>query len=232
MTIRVAAIDDDRMLLGGLRLWLGPIPDVDLVLTAASVAAYVESGCAADVALLDLNLRDDSDPADNVRTLPATGARALVVSTIPEPAAVLATVGAGAAGYVSKDQDLDVLLAAIREVAAGGFVISPELAFVLSRDTRPGRSQLSPQERAVLTATPPGRRSRHRRAVRESPTGPRRNTSNASNASMPRPAVRSRPSSISPTACGRTAGISPRQREPRAARRAPTAADPHHSPHR
>ena len=231
MTIRVAAIDDDRMLLGGLRLWLGPTPDVDLVLTAASVAAYVESGCAADVALLDLNLRDDSDPADNVRALLATGARALVVSTIPEPAAVLATVGAGAAGYVTKDQDLDVLLAAIREVAAGGFVISPELAFVLSRDTRPGRSQLSPQERAVLTAYASGATlaaSARRAGVAYGTAKYYLERVKRKWAEAGRPTY----TSISPTGCGKTAGISPRQREPRAARRAPTAADPHHSPHR
>ncbi len=35
---------------------------------------------------------------------------------------------------------------------AGGSTLSPELAFVISRDTRPDRPQLSPQERLVLTS--------------------------------------------------------------------------------
>ena len=99
----------------------------------------------------DLNLRDHSLPADNVERLLDTGARVLVVSVIPDPDHVLATVEAGASGYITKDHDLPALVAAIREVAAGGSVITPELAFMLSQDQRPERPRLSPQERAVLT---------------------------------------------------------------------------------
>ncbi len=152
--ITVAAIDDDRMLLGGLESWLRPIDDIDLQTMTTTVAAYLDSvtGPPPDVVLLDLNLRDHSSPANNVATVLATGSRVLVVSTIPDADAVLATIEAGACGYITKDQDLEVLVAAIRDVAQGKSVVSPELAFVLSRDARPNRPQLSPQERVVLTA--------------------------------------------------------------------------------
>ncbi len=152
--IRVAAIDDDRMLLGGLQSWLAPVADVDLVAGVTSVAAYLDEYAdqRVDVALLDLNLRDQSQPADNVAQVLATGARVLIVSTIPDANAVLTTLEAGASGYLTKDQDLDTLLAAIRDIAAGRSVVSPELAFLISRDSRPGRPHLSPQEQAVLTA--------------------------------------------------------------------------------
>ncbi len=152
--ITVAAIDDDRMLLGGLESWLRPIDDIDLQTMTTTVAAYLDSvtGTPPDVVLLDLNLRDHSSPANNVATVLATGSRVLVVSTIPDADAVLATIEAGACGYITKDQDLEVLVAAIRDVAQGKSVVSPELAFVLSRDARPNRPQLSPQERVVLTA--------------------------------------------------------------------------------
>ncbi|WP_223201185.1 hypothetical protein [Micromonospora sp. M42] len=76
----------------------------------------------------------------------------LVVSAVPDADGVLATIGAGAAGYLTKSHPLDVLVEAVREVASGGSAISPELAFVLSRDARADRPRLSPQERAVLTA--------------------------------------------------------------------------------
>ena len=156
--ITVAAIDDDRMLLGGLESWLRPIDDIDLQTMTTTVAAYLDSvtGTPPDVVLLDLNLRDHSSPADNVATVLATGSRVLVVSTIPDADAVLATIEAGACGYITKDQDLEVLVAAIRDVAQGKSVVSPELAFVLSRDARPNRPQLSPQERVVLTASASG----------------------------------------------------------------------------
>lgn len=151
--IRVAAVDDDKMLLGGLQSWLAPINDIELVSSATTVEAHLRSNTTGqvDVVLLDLNLRDGSCPADNVAAILATGVRVLVVSTIPDAEGVLSTIEAGAAGYITKDKELDVLVEAIRDVAAGRSAVSPELAFVLSRDQRPGRPQLSSQERAVLT---------------------------------------------------------------------------------
>lgn len=148
--IRVAAIDDDRMLLSGFEAWLAPVDGIDLVAIAATVQEYLALKASVDVILLDLNLRDGSRPDTNVRRLLETGAAVLVISTIPDAEHVLATVEAGAAGYVTKDNDLPALIDAVREVAAGGVAISPELAFVLSTDRRPGRPQLSPQESLVL----------------------------------------------------------------------------------
>lgn len=151
--ITVAAIDDDRMLLGGLQSWLEPIEDMQFTSACTSVELHLQTAAAAipDVVLLDLNLRDGSSPAANVATVLSTGSRVLVVSTIPDAEGVLATIEAGASGYITKDKDLDTLLEAIREVAAGRSAVSPELAFVLSRDARPGRPQLSRQERVVLS---------------------------------------------------------------------------------
>ena len=149
--ITVAAIDDDRMLLQGMTAWLAPVPDIELVAAVTSVAEFVQEGLTVDVALLDLNLRNGSDPGDNVRTLLASGSRVLVMSVIPDTEHVIATVEAGASGYVTKSNDLDALTDAIRDVAAGGSPITPELAFALSRDMRPRRPGLSPKERDVLT---------------------------------------------------------------------------------
>jgi DNA-binding NarL/FixJ family response regulator len=149
--IRVGAVDDDRMLLEGLHAWLQPVPALELVGMATNVDSFLRTAVAADVILLDLNLRNNTEPADNVARLRTTGARILVVSVIPDPDQVLATVEAGASGYITKDNDLDALASAIRQVAAGGSVITPDLAFILSQDRRPTRPRLSPQEWAVLT---------------------------------------------------------------------------------
>ncbi len=150
-TITVAAIDDDRMLLTGLAAWLDPVVDITLTATAGNVAGFLDQHAAVEVVLLDLNLRDHTDPAANVRRLIAAGYRVLVVSTIPDPEYVLAAVEAGAAGYITKDNDLPALVDAIREVAAGDAAIGPDLAFLLSTDSRPSRPKLSPREQLVLT---------------------------------------------------------------------------------
>jgi len=150
--INVAAIDDDQMLLQGMRAWLAPVEDVAIVSTASTVAEFLAGSGSEriDVVLLDLNLRDGTLPADNVARLLRSGSVVLVVSTIGDREHVLATIEAGAAGYITKDNDLPALLDAIRTVADGGVVVSPELAFAFSTDRRPNRPQLSPQEALVL----------------------------------------------------------------------------------
>ena len=151
--VRVGIIDDDQMLLDGMAAWLRPVPDLHVQRTARTVSDFLAADAAdVQVVLLDLNLRDHTVPADNVARLCAAGTGVLMVSAIADPEHVLATIEAGAGGYITKDNDLTALADAIREVADGGSVLTPELAFVLSQDRRPVRPRLSPQEQAVLSA--------------------------------------------------------------------------------
>ncbi|TXS44707.1 response regulator [Streptomyces sp. t39] len=161
--ITVAVVDDDRMLVDGMRAWLAPVPGLALVATAATVgellsaAGHPPSGGAAgpvpapaDVVLLDLVLRDGSAPADNIRRLLRTGSRVLVISTVPDRPRIIDAVRAGADGYLTKDNDLPTLVAAIEDIAAGHGAHSPELAFACAHDTGPERPRLSPRERQIL----------------------------------------------------------------------------------
>jgi two-component system nitrate/nitrite response regulator NarL len=151
--IRVAAVDDDRMLLEGLRGWAVEVGGLHLVATASTVDELLSCMTQdVDVVLLDLVLRNRTEPADNVRQLVARGHRVLVVSVWSQLDQVVATFAAGASGYLTKDHDLDALATAIGEVAAGRTVFSSELAFACLRDPRPQRPALSPRERAVLLA--------------------------------------------------------------------------------
>jgi DNA-binding NarL/FixJ family response regulator len=154
--IGLGVIDDDQMLLDGMAAWLRRVPDLRVLRTARTVSGFLQDGPGATaglgVVLLDLNLRDDSVPADNVALLRAHRHRVLMVSAIAEPKHVIATLEAGAAGYITKDHDLAALADAARQVAGGASAITPELAFILSQDRRPTRPSLSPQEQAVLTA--------------------------------------------------------------------------------
>ncbi|SCL33607.1 DNA-binding response regulator, NarL/FixJ family, contains REC and HTH domains [Micromonospora nigra] len=151
--IRLAAVDDDRMLLDGFANWAAGVPDLRLVGTGATVDELLrELAQPVDVILLDLVLRDRSSAADNVRRLTAEGHRVLVLSVWAQPDQVIATFAAGASGYVTKDHDLSALAVAIRQVHAGQPVFSTELAFACLRDDRPARPQLSAREREVLLA--------------------------------------------------------------------------------
>lgn len=151
--IGLAAVDDDRMLLSGLAAWLADATDLRLVAALDTVDRLLRHGTdGIEVILLDLLLADGSDPADNVRCLAAAGPRVLVVSVVADPGQVMAAYAAGAAGYLTKDRDLDELADAIRDVASGQDLCPPELAFAMAHDKRPGRPRLSAQELRLLLA--------------------------------------------------------------------------------
>ncbi|MEJ8645479.1 response regulator transcription factor [Streptomyces sp. MS1.HAVA.3] len=172
--ITVAVVDDDRMLLDGLRAWLGGVPELRLTATAATVGELLDAhapdphhpldtpdphpphgrgGAAyvpADIVLLDLVLRDGSTPADNIRRLVRTGSRVLMISTVPDRSRIIEAIRAGADGYLTKDHDLPTLVAAIQDLAAGRSAHSAELAFACAHDDSPARPRLSPRERQIL----------------------------------------------------------------------------------
>jgi two-component system nitrate/nitrite response regulator NarL len=149
--ITVGAIDDDRMLLEMLKSWMSAVPDIQLTHTAATVDEYVQLGVSNQIVLLDLNLKDDSSPAENVVRLTGLGSKVLVVSIIADQKYVIATLEAGAEGYLTKNHGPDALVISIRQIAAGELPPSQELAFAVTRDNRPTRPQLSPQEGRLLS---------------------------------------------------------------------------------
>jgi two-component system, NarL family, nitrate/nitrite response regulator NarL len=151
--IRVAAVDDDRMLLEGLGTWLAQTGDIHLTRTAATVGELLEDASdGVDLVLLDLVLRDDSDPVDNVRRLLDGGYPVLVVSVWCKPHEIAAAFAAGASGYVTKDHDLATLASVIRTVVGGDTVYTPQLAMAFLQDPRPDRPRLSTREREILLA--------------------------------------------------------------------------------
>lgn len=161
--ITVAVVDDDRMLIDGMRAWLGGVPGLRLVATAATVeellgapgrqppyAAGEPGHVLPDVVLLDLVLRDASVAADNIRRLLRSGSRVLMISTVPDRSRIIESVRAGADGYLTKDNDLPTLVTAIEDIAAGRSTHSPELAFACAYDNSPARPRLAPREQQIL----------------------------------------------------------------------------------
>ncbi|MEZ0089008.1 LuxR C-terminal-related transcriptional regulator [Streptacidiphilus sp. EB129] len=66
--------------------------------------------------------------------------RILALSRDPDPVLVAAAMEAGAAGYLSKDQGIDVLDGALRRVASGELFIEPVLALETIRHARSRRN--------------------------------------------------------------------------------------------
>jgi len=151
--IHVAIVDDDRMLIEGLQAWARDSVDLRISGAFPTVdACFNGMTSRPDVVLLDLMLRDGSEPDVNIRRLAKAGHQVLIVSAWAEPELVAAAFTAGARAYITKDNDLAMLDATVRQVAAGETVYTQELAAALLRDTRVLRPHLSAREREILIA--------------------------------------------------------------------------------
>jgi two-component system, NarL family, nitrate/nitrite response regulator NarL len=144
--IRVAVVDNDKLVPAGLRALLASTTDITVTHVATTVAGYLAAEDTADVVLLDLRLEDGTDPAANVAALHATGAAVLVISVHGDRRHVRATIRAGACGYLIKDDDMDKLAEAIRTVHMGQLALTTELMTLINDDP----PELSTQELHVL----------------------------------------------------------------------------------
>jgi two-component system, NarL family, nitrate/nitrite response regulator NarL len=150
--IEIGVIDDDQMLLQGMAAWIATSGDIRLAAAASSVEEYLAVARTPEIVILDLNLGNYTDPVRNVAQLVDTGLKVIVASVIPDRSYIAATTEAGAAAYITKNNNLDTLAGVIRSIHSGEVPTTPEHAFWLSRDDRPRRPHLSPRERQILVA--------------------------------------------------------------------------------
>jgi DNA-binding NarL/FixJ family response regulator len=157
--IRIAVIDDHELIRHGLEFLLHRFEDLKVVLRGASIGDLRGPDVEYDVLILDLYLATDEPCVEAVRELSAV-TRVLVVSASGRPADVLAAVRSGANGYVTKDAPAELIVAAVRTVASGGFYLSAGLADIVQSEldaavppaTQPGGSpRLSAREEETLS---------------------------------------------------------------------------------
>jgi DNA-binding NarL/FixJ family response regulator len=150
MSPRVLVVDDHELFRAGVRAELEG--RVEIVGTAATVdeAVALISAERPDVVLLDVHMPDGGGAAVIRRATDAgTNARFLALSVSDAAEDVIATIRAGARGYVTKSISPADLADAIRRVHSGDAVFSPRLAgFVLDAfagGTRPGDAGAAPE---------------------------------------------------------------------------------------
>jgi two-component system uhpT operon response regulator UhpA len=150
--IRLALVDDHKMLLGALTEWIrGAASDINMV---AAVSTWPEllthEEFPVDVVLLDLDLKDNIPISLKISTLNTTGVKTVVMSTYSEPNVVREALAAGALGYLVKSEDADMIVEAIRSATRGESYVSAELDLALNAGTVGGAPKLSAQERRVM----------------------------------------------------------------------------------
>ncbi|RFA20306.1 response regulator transcription factor [Subtercola boreus] len=150
--IRLAIVDDHRMLLGALTEWIrGAASDINMVAAVTTWPDLLTSPeFPVDVVLLDLDLKDNLPISVKLRALKSAGVKTVLMSTYSEPVVVREALAAGALGYLVKSEEADMIVEAIRSAAKGEPFISSELDLALSAQEVGGSPKLSAQERRVM----------------------------------------------------------------------------------
>jgi len=156
--IRLIIADDHALVRGGLKQIFALVPDFEVVGEAVDGSEVLD--CVRyksfDVLLLDLNMPGISG-ADLISRIKTNQANIpiLVVSMHSDSHLAARMLKAGASGYITKDCEPEILLEAIRKVAANGKYITPDLAEkmvfdMVSSPQRPLHHLLSDRESEVL----------------------------------------------------------------------------------
>jgi DNA-binding NarL/FixJ family response regulator len=150
--IRLAIVDDHKMLLGALTEWIrNAATDINMV---AAVSTWPEllthTEFPVDVVLLDLDLKDNIPISLKISTLKTAGVKTVLMSTYSEPNVVREALAAGALGYLVKSEDAGMIVEAIRSATRGESYVSAELDLALNASDVGGAPKLSAQERRVM----------------------------------------------------------------------------------
>jgi DNA-binding NarL/FixJ family response regulator len=149
--IRVAIVDDHRMLLGALTEWIRSAQDIEMVAAVASWPELLSSPAfPVDVVLLDLDLKDNIPISLKIATLKTMAVKVVLMSTYSEPNVVREALAAGALGYLVKSEDASMIIEALRAAAIGESFVSAELDLALNAGEVGGSPKLSAQERRVM----------------------------------------------------------------------------------
>jgi two-component system invasion response regulator UvrY len=162
---RVLIADDHAIFRFGLRRALAAAADLVVVAEAASgeEAMVKVRETRPDVVLLDLSMpgRGGLETAQDLKRCNPR-LKVLMLTFHPEDQYAVLCLRLGADGYLTKEAPADVVVQAVRRVAAGGKYVSPLLAERLAGDLsagglRPAHEALSSREFEVLRQIGTGR---------------------------------------------------------------------------
>jgi DNA-binding NarL/FixJ family response regulator len=132
MTTQVLVVDDEALIRAGFRTLVDSAPDLEVVGEAVDGADAVRQvqKLRPDVVLLDVRM-PIMDGLEATRRIvqddPSGTARVLIVTTFDHDQHVFTALRAGASGFVLKDTPPEKLLEAIRIVASGESLLSPNV---------------------------------------------------------------------------------------------------------
>lgn len=164
--VRVMIVDDHEMLRLGLRTALETESDIQVAGEAGSAEAAIRTAqeVRPDVILMDVRMpgADGIEACRNIKER-MSQAKIIMFTSFTDEQAVLASIMAGAAGYLLKNVGRAELLRAIRTVAKGESLLDPAVTTAVLAKIKsmagaadPQVSLLSEREREVLVLVAEG----------------------------------------------------------------------------
>ncbi|MHB8513479.1 MAG: response regulator [Actinomycetota bacterium] len=134
VAIRVLVVDDHRLVAQAITDALSHAPDIEVAGVAHDGASGIEHArkLQPDVILMDLLLPDlDGASATKAILESVPDTKIVMVTGSIDEAALIAALSAGCVGYISKERDLNELVDAVRAVAVGETLVSPDMLPVI-----------------------------------------------------------------------------------------------------
>jgi DNA-binding NarL/FixJ family response regulator len=157
MMMTVMVVEDDPAFLTRFCRIVASDPELELFAAVADLASARQamSKAAPDVLLTDLGLPDGSGIElirETSRRYPSSDI--MVITVFGDEEHVVASIEAGATGYILKDSLPEEFVDLIKQLRAGGSPISPVIARQLLKRFKPGTSapEVRPTEESALSA--------------------------------------------------------------------------------
>jgi two-component system NarL family response regulator len=156
-SIRVLIADDNELFRKGLNHLLSDFPEIHVVGEAQNGREAVDKALALlpDVVLMDIYMpRVTGVEAIRMIREQTADIHVVMLTVSEEEKDLFAAVASGAQGYLTKNTNVEELVAAVRQVSQGGALVSPHLARdLLEEFARLGGRHVRPtDEQAHLTA--------------------------------------------------------------------------------
>lgn len=165
--LRVMVVDDHDIVRTGLRALLESAGDITVVAEASGVRDAIAEAVRTRPAIVVMDVRlGDGSGIDATREIRARvpEARVLMLTSFADDAAMMASIAAGASGYVLKEVQGGEILRSLRAVARGEELLDPTLTQSARDRLQRGKrlvgsrlSLLSPQEERILEQVADGK---------------------------------------------------------------------------